>query len=389
MKKTSSSYTRALILVGSLLSSNIATAEVSVKPYGFIKPDYSGATEPVMSFGNRNLVSATAAAPPEQVPVSQGYRGRFSIGQTRLGLDFAAPSKWTARVEVDFIDFTKSAPTTTTVPRLRIAKVEHDFSDRLGISAGQDWDVFSSLMPHSFNYVGASFQAGNSGFMRHQVVLHIKPSAFQLDLGVGSTGVNTTSIDGAVEETAMPTFLARLTHKFTAQSRWGISGLVNQRTYFSGVGATGVREDRTVAGSNLFTDFDLGADINLRSEVYYGLNLADSNSTLTLAQGAYGTSLHEWGGYVSARHQTTESLSVFATVGLAKVVEGDRVQSFGTAGYLGIRENTKAAFGAAWKLAPETHVYVEISRYVTQYQVGGRPSVGQASVFETGLVYVL
>src|SRR5690606_31550316 len=110
----------------------------------------------------------------------------FQVGQSRLGFWFNDKGAVRGQFEFDFLDFTKSSPTTGAVPRLRIAKIEWNFSDSLQLQAGQDWDLFQPVNPLSFDIVSVAYQAGNTAFMRQQVkLIYLTPS---LEVG-GAVGL--------------------------------------------------------------------------------------------------------------------------------------------------------------------------------------------------------
>ena len=386
--------TRALTVVTASLGvfgANAARAEITIKPYGFIRAEYTGASDAVGSFGNRNSIAPTEAYPVSG-DVNTGYRDRFSVAQSRLGIDMKNAERTSGRVEVDFVDFTKGAPTTAALPRLRIAKIEYKISDTLHVMAGQDWDLFSPLNPYTFNFVGNFFEAGNSGFIRQQVMIENKTDSFDITAGVGGAGTNNNGTDGAVEKTVAPAFELRLTQILNPKMKWGVAGLVENRTYLNGVSATSESRNRMIHGLNIFGDFDMGPAFAIRVEAYQGTNLADQNTMLTLSQGSFSNSVNEWGGYVSAKTQPSENCTLFGTFGIAKVTDPDQLVSFNsgtTATFRGIQENVKAALGTSYRLSGDTQLYFEASRFVTTYKTDGSPIVAQSTTGELGLLWTL
>ena len=393
MQKKSMLAASAVAIAGFVASP--AHAEFSIKPYGFLRAEYTGASNALSSFGNRNSIAPTAAY-PVYGDVNTGYRDRFSVAQSRLGIDMKNNERTSGRVEVDFVDFTKGAPTTGALPRLRVAKIEYKVSDTFHVMAGQDWDLFSPLNPYTFNFVGNFFEAGNSGFIRQQVMVENRTESFDIAAGIAGAGVDNTAIDGAVEKTTTPAFELRLTQIMNPKMKWGVAGLIENRTYLSGTSVTSESRTRMIHGLNIFGDFDMGPAFAIRVEAYQGTNLADQNTMLTLAQGSISNSVNEWGGYISAKTQPTERCALFGTFGIAKVTNPDQLFSYNpattppvTATNRGIQENVKAALGTSYHFSIDTQIYFEASRFVTTYKTDGSPIVAQSTAGELGLLWTL
>ena len=137
-----------------------------IRFYGVLKPTIvvaAGATE---SFSQPNASAITAAANPVFANTPDATNLTFQVAQSRVGVWLNEKGMLRGHVEIDFIDFTKASPTVAALPRLRIATVDFAPHKRFLLSFGQDWDLVSPLAPFGTNLVGASFQAGNMGFMR-------------------------------------------------------------------------------------------------------------------------------------------------------------------------------------------------------------------------------
>lgn len=93
----------------------------ALHPYATIKPTIIVSSAAVESFSQPNASAITAAGNPALALEPDHARLTFQVAQTRLGLQLN--EKGVVRGQVE-IDFAKASPTTASLPRLRIAKVE-------------------------------------------------------------------------------------------------------------------------------------------------------------------------------------------------------------------------------------------------------------------------
>ena len=183
----------------------------------------------VESFGNQNASAITAAANPVLANLPNESRLTFQAAQTRFGIWVGEKTPFRAHLEFDFIDFAKASPTVQALLRLRIAAVEGSVTERLVLTAGQDWDLDAPINAFGVNLVGTQFESGNHAFMRHQVkALYTVGKAVELGVAVGLQNANATAKDVIDREIArMPTFAVR--HRPAGQgSRAGVSGILTR-----------------------------------------------------------------------------------------------------------------------------------------------------------------
>lgn len=256
-------------------------------------------TQGVQTFGQANASAPTSAQNPALVPHADDPHLSFQVQQTRLGMVLGEGTDFRGQVEVDFIHFDQSSPTTLAYPRLRIASIEWHFAPKQRLFLGQTWDLFGntngSLLSHSMNLVGTLFQAGNIGFMRQQAGWSGRFGDVELAAAAGLQGANNGPSFNNIEQSATPTGSARVMVHLGENGVVGASALATSLRFSSGSDL----ERRTAAGGQLFADLSLGP-INLRAEAYIAQNLANLGA-LNLGQGRFGQSVADAGGYVSAR----------------------------------------------------------------------------------------
>lgn len=283
--------------------------------YGTVKMTVNVAGAGVESYSQTNATAMTAAANPVMSTLPDQARSSFQVGQSRLGMWFNEKGAARAHIEIDFVDFSKATPTVATLPRLRIATVDWVPSSMFTLSVGQDWDLCSPVNPHGANLVGASFLAGNIGFMRQQATALIKPAGWEFGAAVGFPGVNATAKEGAFELGVLPSVAVRATKLIDGMGKAGVSGILAPLTFSGGTPA----ERKSFAGAgNVFADLTFAGATNVRLEAYLGQNSANIG-LLSLAYGTTAQDMQEWGGYISIRQKLTDMHFVYGRGGLARV----------------------------------------------------------------------
>lgn len=130
MKKFKPTFIIFLLMV--LVAKRVLSKELDITPYGFVKTSIMYGANPILSFSNTNMVAPTAAG--NQSVYNQGNdRTSFQVAQSRMGANIKANQKTSGTIEIDFIDFSQSSPTTQTRPRLRRIFIEREFTPELSV----------------------------------------------------------------------------------------------------------------------------------------------------------------------------------------------------------------------------------------------------------------
>jgi len=306
-----------------------APAPPIIRPYALIKPTLIVAGKPVESFGQPNASAGTAAGNPVIATLPGSPQGTlneeasltFQAAQSRLGFWFAEKSPVRGQFELDFIDFTKSSPTTAALPRLRIAKVEWALSDSTTLIAGQDWDLFQPVNPYTVDIVAVAFQAGNTAFMRQQAKLIYKTESLELGAAIGLAGVNNAAKAAVPEYARIPSFAARAALIVGGTGRIGVSAIATSWRFAPDQAA----ERKALAGAvGLYGDVTPVEGFNLRFELYGGQNLANMGS-LSLGQGNNTNDLKEIGGFLSGKYSFNPTHALYFLAGHARVLNDEDV----------------------------------------------------------------
>lgn len=284
------------------------------------------------SFGNPNFSAITAAANPLFVKSPDHAYMSLQVQQSRFSIAVGDVETTRGMIELDFVHFDQSSPTTAAFPRLRIAQIEHVIAPGHRLFIGQGWEPFSPLHPYGFNLVGSGYQAGNAGFFRQQAGWTGLFGTFEATAAVGLPGVNSGPALGNLERGVTPTGTLRLAYK-TKPLMVGVSAIATDLKF---------EETRRAAwAGNAFLEANLG-DTSLRAEGYFGQNTANL-ALLTLAMGYETANVRDAGGYVSVRQKFGELHAVHLSLGTAGIVNREQLR----AGYTPAKDATTPAVRVA------------------------------------------
>lgn len=379
-------FATVLVTACGFVMASQANAAIEWKPYGFLLPNVLVSTGAVESFSQQNMSAPTAAANPTVSLAGNRARSTFQVAQSRIGTKIISNEKATGQIEFDFIDFTKASPTTASVPRVRIAKIEYSLDDANKIVFGQDWDLFSPLGPHSMNFVGHYFEAGDAGFMRQQLQLISKFGDIETAAALGLPSANATTKDSAIEVGKYPTLALRAGMKKSDGTQFGAS-LIGTRIETQVVDRTRLN----AYGTNLFAQFKIGA-YEARSEAIFGQNLSNLGA-LTLGYGYGATSIREASGWISVKGPLVDQWSIFSGAGLARVTNASKVAVSAASPTTGpgIRSNLTARLGVEHKIQDGLSFFFEDSVFQTRHQLAAadlakHSPVRRAMVMSSGLM---
>ena len=306
---------------GLLVTAGTSYAGNSLQVSGFLIPTVTLASSGLETFSQPNASAFTAAGNPALRRNVRDSQLSWEVAQSRIGFKWVQPEGVEALLEFDFIDFTKSAPTTSAIPRVRRALVQWGSPSSWRFQFGQDWDLVSPLAPFTMNWVGHYFQSGDIGFMRIQAVAYKRYDSFESAWALGLPSQNTLSAPSGVEMGKWPTVSWRGSWQESSSSRYGVSALL------ASVEPSATDSFRIFAGT--FTAFGEGRVGQTRwvSEAYLGQNTFN----LGMLGLAYGDRNHprvrESGAYLTLKHSLEDSFRVFGGVGGSWALNPDSIQS--------------------------------------------------------------
>ncbi len=289
-----------------------------VRPYGIIKAEYIVGNG-IETFGRATFTAPTAAAHPIVNPNHDEFASSIQLQQSRFGMWIGEGRDLTGRVEVDFVDpaFAQSSPIQGTRLRLRLAYITYQLGGGSSLTMGQTWDIFSPLNPASMNMVGVSFMAGNSAFLRPQLIYTYSDGGLQFSAALGTQSQNNSNVFNRIEYALIPTVAVQLGYK-EGKTWVGVSAIgSNQLTTLPPAD----KEYDSTYSVNAFASVGLSPSLSLSAEAYYGKN-GNALGLLTLGS---GVDTKDVGGYVSAVFNLSPKQSLWLLAGGAFVLDADDI----------------------------------------------------------------
>jgi len=304
-----------------------AHAEVAATMYGTVNVGIKSTDRIVRSYGQDVLTAPTESGPetnstiPNYGHLSHMNRTSIQSAQSRFGWNFRASERTSGVLEIDMVDFKQGTPSTH-IFRVRKASFHHQISDDSKIRIGKDLAIFNGVGPHTSNWVGGSYRAGNTGFILDEMVYFKSISAFEVAFSVGNFGRNFGETFSATElpsDLSFPSATLRIEHKFNSAGRWGIA-------YMGSEGAKWELRDPLAKNTKanaakFYADLSLW-NSNWRFAAYKGINTADL-ALLGLASSKQGSSylnFDEQGAFLSVQHNVTESSKIYWGFSHAKIL---------------------------------------------------------------------
>ncbi len=333
----------------------ISGAELIV--YGFLKASTMYGTKAVNSFNNTNMVAPTSAT--DKATYSQGNdRTSFQVAQSRLGTKIKTKSQIQGLVEIDFIDFNQSSPTTQSRPRLRRAFIEKKFSDGWSLKIGQDWDTFSPTRPDTYDIIGLYFNGGNIGFMREQIKVRKELKKLSYEIAIGQANKNTGTNNNQVEEDNQLSLAMSAKYRPNESNQILFSAITGRSSYSN-------TQNKEPYGLSLGYELKLNKN-KLNVETYYGQGLAQLN-LLDIPSNNYHES---FGGYLTYQREFGSNLS-------ARIGQGYTKRS----GAGGLIRNMVTRLSLTKQLE-ELQLYCEVTHFESKYA-----TTSLANTVETGLLF--
>lgn len=163
--------------------------DFSYKIFGLLKSEFRYSDNAVLSYGIENQISPTSVK--RQVMARDSLpRGVITAANSKIGLNMSYKGKAHATFLFDLADLSQSNAIISAKPRVMIALASYTPTGRVEIFGGQTFDIFSDLIPHTYNYSGLMNESGNAGFTRQQFGVKYKLSKVQLAVAAGMPNIN-------------------------------------------------------------------------------------------------------------------------------------------------------------------------------------------------------
>lgn len=366
-----SKYLSLGLVAGSLFTAS-AQAELSLKPYGFLIPSVTVSSSGVESFSQPNSSAYTAAGNPVINKSSASSTASWQVAQSRFGVKLSDSSGVDGMLEFDFIDFTKASPTTAAVPRVRRALVKWQTESGWTYQLGQDWDLASSTVPFTYNFVGHYFETGDIGFMRMQFIGLKKHGDWESGWALGMPTQNSKATSSGVELGQWPTVAFRQTYTGISDVKLGASLIA------ASFQPSPTASFRAFGGAfKMFAEGKSG-ETKWMTEGYIGQN----TSNLGMLGLGFADYVHprvrEAGVYFSAKHPLSPETRVFGGAGASFVLNPSQMSSadkttIGATGP-GIEKNFTVRAGVDHDLAKSLVGFAELAYLNTTHHLSSADS---------------
>lgn len=308
-----------------LLPKEFLIGDTKLKMYGFLRVDAIADS----SLMDRTIVPMYVRSEDPGAPAAVRARNdnsAFSIDPrlTRIGLDFDAGTpanlgyaKLTGKVETDF-DTVNNGPSTESrqVPRFRLAYIRLAWPEDFTLTAGQQWDVISPLLP-SVQSHSVLWNAGNLGDRRPQLTLAYEPRvgqgkwSFATSAGLaGAIDNNDTDTNNTIDgsQSGQPILQGRIGYarplwvvgKDAALGLWSHQSEASTATAIYGMS----RFHSESFGMDLM--LPVTAKLTLKGEAWHGRNLPDVRGGITQGVDGWGRLIGSEGGWAELAYKFSD-----------------------------------------------------------------------------------
>jgi hypothetical protein len=366
-----------LVLAIGLFAGFNTRAEVTATMFGTVNVGIKSADRIVLSYGKDVLTAPTESGPmtnsaiPNYDHLSHMNRTSIQSAQSKFGWNFRTNEYTSGVLELDMVDFKQGTPSTH-ILRVRKASFQHKFSEDSKIRIGKDFSIFNGVGPHTSNWVGGSYRAGNTGFVLDEMVYFKSIASFEVACSVGNFGRNFGETYSATElpsDLSFPSATLRIEHQFNS-GRWGIA-------YIGSEGAKWQLRDPSATNTKanaakLYADLNFW-NSNWRFSAYKGTNTSDL-ALLGLASSKQSSgyfNLDEQGAFLSVQHNVTDTSKIYWGLSHAQILNPEMGLSQNV-----LTRNQVTRIGFKREMERGLETFLELTEFRSGYSV----AVGSSDV---------
>jgi hypothetical protein len=384
---------QGLFLLGSclgLLVTQPVGADVSATMFGVVNVGIKHVDRVTKSYTKDILIAPTEAGPLTGTALDGYNRTSIQTSQSKFGWNFRASEKTTGVLELDMMDFNVSTPTTH-ILRVRKASFQHQLSEDSKIRIGKDFTIFNGVGPHTSNWVGGSYRAGNTGFISDEMVYFKTLGSFELGMAIGNFGRSLGEISAAKElpsDFSFPTGTIRLEQKLES-GRWGL-------THIDSAGAQWELKNPSYQNTKAWASkiyFDWNAfSANMRFAAYHGVNTSDlalfgmaSSRQVDGSSNPFFRNFKEEGAFLSVQHSFGESSHIYWGLSAARIVNPEDGLNPNT-----LKSNRVTRLGYKYELEKGLNAFCEFTHFESDYALAAgstEPSLARSTLSHLGFLY--
>ena len=369
---------KKLLIGAALVSATAASAEVSVKHYGFVKASYTMAND-IISENTSNAITAHKpffAQNEESTTLDEfdkAPKAYMTTTQSRWGMLASNGSKTSGRLEFDLDNGATNGADSLTTARIRQANIVYKPTENDTIEIGKKWSSFMGVLPFTRGFTRVYFWAGNSGFFTNGIDWTHKFGNLDLIVDLSNTDKGKTGF------TSSPVATVVLNYKMENHT-FGIAHTMAELTYekteetgddFKNSSASGTKVYWAGRFGNTWINAEYSMGSNLGSIQTGALGTASDDNDDEIKASAY---------FVSAKYQL-KTWSVFGGYGTNKLDDEEDAAAGA------VSENTIITLGADYVLDEGLTVFAEHNMFTTGYYNGTETEDSTGSYSEVGMIY--
>lgn len=367
-----------------LILSQPASAEISTEFFGLINVGLLSTDRLTPSYGKDVLVAPTEAGRDSGNLRDSYRRSSIQSAQSKFGWSFKSGDKLNGVLELDMVDFDKGTPTTHAL-RVRKASFQYQLNEDSRLRVGKDFTIFNAVGPHTSNWVGGSYRAGNTGFILDEMVYFKNFGSLELALALGNMGRNNGQGDTLTEipsDFSFPSTSIRIENK-SSFGRYGLAHTSNSATQWSKKDASFTNTQAWA--QKIYTDLKFNTT-NIRFSVYQGVNTNDM-ALLGLASSRQDTlfvNLKEAGAFLSLQHDFSTTDSFYGGISSAQITNPQQGLKANA-----LSKNTVGRLGFKHQLEAGLSTFLEITNFKSEYskvQASTENSSTQSNLIHIGFL---
>ena len=372
---------KKLLIGAALVSATAASAEVSVKHYGFVKAAYT-MSDSTHGAGARNSVANTdevghkpffAQDEDNASDYNEEQKGFLTTTQSRWGMLAKNGSKTSGRIEFDLDGGSTNGIGSLSTARIRQANIVYKPTENDTIEIGKKWSSFMGVLPFTRGFTRVYFWAGNSGFFTNGIDWTHKFGNLDLILDLSNvdatdTGYVSSPVATVVLNYKMENHTFGIAHTTANLESKKLDKVNNKDSKASGTKAYWAGR---FGNTWINAEYSMGANLGSIQTGALGEAVATTDDEIKTT--AY---------FISAKYQL-KTWSVFGGYGM------DAMNDEEDAGDNQVSKNSIMTLGADYVLDEGLTVIAEYNAFTTSYYraADDKSEDSNGSFVEVGLVY--
>lgn len=373
----------ATLLLTALYTQSFADTKVSA--YGFGKISYLSTSREFDADHKPIGVASTNGKTSQEESLMTTSRSQFTAKHSRFGMNVDNSLGIKLKFEFDLDgengNRTGVATSDSGILRVRQANLAYQVSESGTLTIGKKWDIFSPLMPHTYQVTTIQLWSGNTGFITDGIDYTHKVGSATLAAELKNIGADSTTI-----KLSGPAATIRADYKISDQLI-GFSALAGSLEYKKqDVTAPYDDRNRSIEGYNLYYNGKFIDQLDIVAEYYSGKNLGGAMvgalAQASKAQASVDAKGEESGYYVSLKYKFEKS-AIYGGLGQAEFEDESLAANHSRTGLV---SNELSRFGYEQTLMENVTLYLEGAHVNSGYYENSRVKKYNGTYYDLGLM---